>query len=199
MVRAARPDDLPLLAGIERHAGERFRDVGLGEVADHEPPSVALYAEAQRRGHLWVATLPLGDGEGDGQHHDGVIAGYAWALDLDGQPHLEQVSVLPQDGGHGVGVALIDRVTLWAKDIGGTSLTLSTFVDVAWNGPWYQRLGFASIDPDELARDPRWQELRAHEAAAGLDLSRRTVMRRPLVLPPEPSSHCEGDGLTLAK
>jgi len=33
----------------------------------------------------------------------GEVVGYALALDLDGQPHLEQVSVLPDQAGRGVG------------------------------------------------------------------------------------------------
>src|SRR3954469_24251129 len=36
-IRPARPDDGPSLRGLERRAGERFREVGLGWVADHEP------------------------------------------------------------------------------------------------------------------------------------------------------------------
>lgn len=153
------------MAAIERDAGERFRDVGMGAVADDADPPLHQYQEAQRRGHLFVATV------------EGTLAGYAWVVDLDGQPHLEQISVRRAYGGHGVGVALVDRARAWAVEQGGDSLTLSTFRDVAFNGPWYARLGFVEVpDPDA---DPRWREIRRHERAAGLDVDARIIMRLP--------------------
>lgn len=39
-VRPATRDDRPALRAIERRAGERFREVGMPEVADDEPPSL---------------------------------------------------------------------------------------------------------------------------------------------------------------
>ena len=54
-VRAGRVEDGPKLQQIERLAGERFRDVGLGDVADHEPPSADALAEYAADGHSWVA------------------------------------------------------------------------------------------------------------------------------------------------
>lgn len=176
MVRAATPGDIGLLAGIEVAAGERFREIGMDGVADDSPPPLALYAEAQRRGHLWVATV------------DETVVGYAWAVDLEGQPHLEQISVVPELGGHGIGVALVDRVAVWATEVGGTSLTLSTFRDVPWNAPWYERLGFVAVErPDD---EPRWRGVRRHEAEAGLDVDARVIMR--LVLP-APAAPAEAD------
>lgn len=176
-VRSAEPAELAQLGAIEVAAGARFREVGLDSVAGDEPPPLSLLAEARRRGHLWVATVPSASGD------ERELVGYVWVLDLGGQPHLEQISVLPEHGGKGVGIALVDRVVAWARSIGGTSVTLSTFIDVPWNGPWYERLGFVAVDADEQTNDQRWIDLRAHEAAAGLDLSRRTVMRRPLRSP----------------
>lgn len=165
-VRPGRPDDIALLGPIEVRAGERFRAIGLDVVADDDPPPPEVYTTAVAEGRLWVA------------ERGRELLGYALAVDLDGQAHLEQVSVVPEAGGHGVGVALVDAVVGWAEDRGATSLTLSTFRDVPWNGPWYERLGF-EVDADAVA-DPRFAAVRRHEAELGLDLDARVVMRRPL-------------------
>lgn len=168
VVRAAAAAEVVLLGPLERAAGERFRDVGMASVAGDDPPTIEDYERARRDGRLWVATL------------DDEVVGYAWAEDLAGQAHLEQVSVLPEAGGQGVGIALVDRVQAWATEQGAASLTLSTFRDLRWNGPWYRRLGFTDLDPEEIATDARWQGLRAHEAERGLDIGARIVMRRPI-------------------
>jgi hypothetical protein len=54
-------------------------------------------------------------------------------------------------------------------------VTLTTYADVPWNGPWYARHGFAELA--ELT--PELARLRAAERAAGLDRhGRRLVMSR---------------------
>lgn len=166
-VRLARADDVALLAPIEVAAGERFRTVCMDDIADDDPVMPAdVAAAALADGRLWVAEV------------DGSVVGYALALDLDGKPHLEQVSVLPELGGHGVGRALIDRVADWAGEIGGTTLTLATFRDVPWNAPLYQHLGFRILDESEV--DDRLLAVRDQEAAHGLDVSIRVFLSRPV-------------------
>jgi ribosomal protein S18 acetylase RimI-like enzyme len=73
------------------------------DVADDEPLSVevmARYAVGQR---AWVA---LDDAKSP--------IGYVLVDDIDGNAHVEQVSVEPNHQGQGVGRALIDRVGVWA-------------------------------------------------------------------------------------
>lgn len=168
IVRPAVGEDLDQLAPLELAAGERFRSVGMDAVADDMPPGRDEYERAMASSRLWVAEL------------GGDLVGYVWAVDLDGQPHLEQISVLPEAGGSGVGVALVDQVVAWVVEQGGSSLTLSTFRDVAWNGPWYRQLGFVDIEAQEVSTDERWRNLRAHEVELGLDIEARTIMRLQL-------------------
>ena len=166
-IRPATAADVPGFAAIEVAAGERFRAVGMDAVADDDPFGDEVGLAAVRAGRAWVAEL------------DGEVVGYALAIQLGGdpgRPHLEQVSVVPEAGGRGAGAALVEAVAAWAA-ARGPMLTLSTFRDVAWNGPWYRSLGFEPIpeeDLDEVLRDQR-----AHEAAEGLDVSARCFMRRP--------------------
>ncbi len=88
------------------------------------------------------------------------------------------MSVHPDAAGHRLGQALIDRADAWAVDDGLSALTLTTFVSVAWNGPYYERLGFRYIDPAD--ETPGLSAIRAEERAAGLDRWPRACMRREL-------------------
>jgi hypothetical protein len=65
----------------------------------------------------------------------------------------------------------------WATAAGYTELTLCTFAEVPWNGPFYATLGFT-----ELAEPtPGLLALRATEQRVGLDaMGRRIVMVRQL-------------------
>jgi hypothetical protein len=53
---------------------------------------------------------------------------------------------------------------------------LSTFADVPWNGPYYERCGFRVLRDAEIT--PGLREVRAHEDALGLDRWPRVCMRR---------------------
>jgi GNAT superfamily N-acetyltransferase len=151
---------------IEIAAGALFADIGMQDVADdgaHETELLESYVEG---GRTWVA------------EDDGVVCGYALADVLDGQAHLEQVTVHPRYGRRGIGRQIIEGVADWARGRGFGSMTLLTFRDVAWNGPYYRRLGFVDVPDAEMG--PELARLRAHEADLGLDTSIRGAMRLTL-------------------
>lgn len=100
--------------------------------------------------------------------------GFARLEQVDGQAHLEQLSVHPAAAGAGVGRALVTASLEWAKDRGYTSMTLCTFAEVPFNAPFYRSCGFAEV------RRPGGElgELREHEKGIGLDaLGERVAMR----------------------
>ena len=166
-IRPARPDDGPALQDIERRAGERFRDIGMPEIADDDPPSLEVldgYADAARS---WVAA---------GADH--LPVGYLLVDVVDGCAHVEQVSVDPDHQGAGIGRALLDHVRRWAASSGLAAVTLTTFRDVPWNAPLYRHLGFRDLDEDELG--PELRERRDQEAEHGLDPTIRVCMRAEL-------------------
>ncbi|MEO7261691.1 MAG: GNAT family N-acetyltransferase [Jatrophihabitantaceae bacterium] len=106
--------------------------------------------------------------------------GYIRIEVVDGQPHIEGLSVRPRQMRRGVGTALVNAACQWAAEQGFSQLTLCTFADVPWNGPFYARLGFTEIPASTL----ELQALREREARLGLDaMGRRCVMRRPLGQP----------------
>jgi ribosomal protein S18 acetylase RimI-like enzyme len=161
--RTARRGDLPRLGSIEVAAGEQFRSVGLGDVADHAPPSIAEYEEYLRAGRLWVAI----------DERD-VPIGYVIVDIVDGNAHVEQVSVLPEHQRRGAGRALLDRVRDYAAANALPMITLATYDDVAWNRPLYEHLGFRVMREDEIGHE--LVAVVQAEAEYGLDPDRRVCM-----------------------
>ncbi|MFJ9852774.1 GNAT family N-acetyltransferase [Streptomyces sp. NPDC101150] len=175
IIRTPAPDDLPVLRDIERAAGEAFRALGMAAIADDEPPSEAELTRYLLAGRLLAA---YGEpGRGDGPERP---IGYLVREPVDGCLHIEQVSVHPDHARRGIGRALIGR----AEDDdrwGAAALTLTTFAEVPWNAPYYERLGFRVLAEDELT--PGLREIRADEARRGLDRWPRVAIRRPCVTP----------------
>ncbi|MFD0527057.1 GNAT family N-acetyltransferase [Kitasatospora arboriphila] len=164
-IRAARPEDVPVLQEIERAAGEVFREVGMPEIAADEPFSDEEFAPFLAAGLAWVAT--------DGG--DRPVA-YLLAERVDGDLHVEQVSVHPGSARQGLGRALIDRAARRAAAEGLPALTLTTFAEVPWNAPYYARCGFTVLDGPQIG--PQLRAVREREAAHGLDRWPRVCMRR---------------------
>ncbi len=166
-IRPTSAADGEALIEIERAAGARFRDVGMPEIADDDPGSVEDLAEYAAAGRSWVAVDDVG-----------APVGYVLVDVVDGNAHIEQLSVRPAAQGAGIGRALLDHVTTWALGRGAPALTLTTFRDVPWNAPLYEHLGFRVLAEPELG--PELCALRATEAAHGLDPATRVCMIRPV-------------------
>jgi GNAT superfamily N-acetyltransferase len=164
VIRAARPSDYRKLADIERRAGELFREVGMPEIADDEPSDADELASATA---VFIATDEAGE-----------PIGFAMVELVDDHAHLEEVCVVPEHGGQGVGTELLDAVAGWAKGQGHGEVTLTTFRDVPFNAPLYAKRGFTIVPENEWTDDLRAVVTR--EADHGLDTTKRVVMRRTL-------------------
>ncbi|MFJ6478934.1 GNAT family N-acetyltransferase [Streptomyces sp. NPDC091682] len=166
-IRTARLDELTLLQDIERAAGHCFRDIGMAEIADDEPLTLDELAPYQRAGLAWVSV-------------DGADApdAYLIAERLEGNLHVEQVSVRPDRARRGLGRGLLEHLAEFAGREGAPALTLTTFTEVPWNAPYYARCGFRPLADAELT--PGLREIREREAAHGLDRWPRVCMRRDL-------------------
>ncbi|BCJ35381.1 GCN5 family N-acetyltransferase [Actinocatenispora thailandica] len=159
LIRPVRAADLPLLGDIERAAGELFAAIGMPEVAADEPFTIEELERYRASGYAWVATDP-------------EPVAYLVAEPIDGNLHIEQVSVRPDHAGQGIGRQLID--TAGAVDF--PALTLTTFRDVPFNAPYYRRLGFRDLPAAE--ETPGLRRVRRAEAEHGLDRWPRLCMRR---------------------
>ena len=170
-VRYAVAEDLASLAEIE-HEADRLLVGHLG--ASGWPPATAG-EERAARGLLLVAGQPA--------------VGFAHLVELgtDGRHwHLDQISVRPMATRRGVGRMLLRAAMGVVLEQGGGELTLTTYTDVPWNGPWYRREGFVVVDEGGPGYQ-RLSRLRSLERDLGLDdAGERVAMARPLVDLPVP-------------
>jgi predicted N-acetyltransferase YhbS len=164
-IRPATPSDLGTLAALEVEAGQLFRSVGMPEVAEHDPGLEEL-RRSQGRGLVWVA------------EEDGEVAGYVVAAIVDGNAHIEQVSVAPAHARRGIGAALLGQVEVWGRAQGAPATTLTTFRDVAWNGPYYARLGYREMAAAQI-RAGLAATIDREASLPGIDASRRCAMVKP--------------------
>lgn len=177
MIRPPRADELERLRDIERAAGRLFADVGMPEIAADEPASLTVLERYRTAGWAWVVT--------EDSAADDVAVGYV-IVDVLADPgggrgpaaHVEQVSVDPAVGGRRLGRRLLDHVADEARRRGFGAMTLTTFRDVPWNAPLYERCGFRVLSDDELGAGLR--RVRDDETGHGLDPARRVCMRREL-------------------
>ncbi len=166
-IRSVHLTELPHLQDIERAAGQCFRDVGMPEIADDEPLPLGELACYQQAGLAWVAV-----------NGADIPVAYLIADSIDGNLHVEQVSVHPDSARRGVGRSLLERLAEHAMSCGAPALTLTTFTEVPWNAPYYARCGFQLLEERSLT--PGLREIREREAAHGLDRWPRACMRRAL-------------------
>jgi GNAT superfamily N-acetyltransferase len=167
MIRKAHHGDLSRMQAIEVSAGDAFRDLGMDFVADDPPLSstaLAAYADA---GMAWVATNSFD-----------YPAAYILVSEIDGWGHIDQVSVHARYARQRLGQALIEEVGRWTAITGLQGISLTTFADVPWNGPYYARLGFVPVPEDCWSQGLR--SVVAEEARQGLDAWPRVVMKLPL-------------------
>jgi GNAT superfamily N-acetyltransferase len=155
-VRVASAADLGEVPAVEDAADGLFRERGVLDLPAAAP--AALRADAWR---VLVAGRP--------------VVGFAALERVDGEVHLEQLSVHPSAMRRGVGAALLEAAVDVARAVGARRVTLTTYADVPWNGPWYAARGFTEVtDPG-----PELAARVAHEAALGLEVhGRRVVMAR---------------------
>jgi len=116
----------------------------MAAVADNEPPTIAELSRFQQDGRAWVAT----------DDADSPVA-YLLVAVVDDDAHIDQVSVHPSHARQRLGAALLDTAAVWAQRRGLAALTLTTYTEVAWNAPYYTRLGFAALTDDQLGRGLR--------------------------------------------
>jgi GNAT superfamily N-acetyltransferase len=162
-IELARGEDLAALPAVERAAVALFDGWPIAGDVPQDETSPEEFAAAQRAGLLWVARDLNGD-----------PVGFALVELLAGEPHLEEIDVMPAYGRRGVGRALVAAVKAWVRAAGHRSLTLTTFRDIPWNAPFYARLGFRALSADELS--PSRRAVVQDEAARGLDPAARVVM-----------------------
>ena len=159
-IMQAQSRHLSLLNGIELAAAKIFPDDYLPEhiLSDKLPMDVLLAAKDQ--GLLWVAV-----------EAGGSPVGYVLVQVVAGLALLAQVDVHPNHGRQGLGTALIRHAIGKIREKGFSECYLTTFSDIAWNAPFYAKLGFSVVGeaamPQAIAailREEQERGLRNREA-----------------------------------
>lgn len=161
-IREATEADLNTLPMIEGMA-DRLYDTLPGFEAMVEMPNLSPdgYRALPKTTKIWLAenSQPLG---------------FVYSFDMDDDAYIGQLSVIPEAARRGIGRALIATAAASAKAEGKRGLVLTTYRDVSWNGPFYEKLGFTELQTSEMG-----PALLAHaeaDAAQWARFSPRVVM-----------------------
>ncbi|MFL5183968.1 MAG: GNAT family N-acetyltransferase, partial [Microvirga sp.] len=100
--------------------------------------------------------------------------GFLAAHELDGHFYIAEVSVGASHQRRGIGARLVGTAIEHGRRLEFGAITLMTYRDLSWNGPFYAQLGFAEIAADE-AGPGHCAKLR-EDAEFGHDPARRCIM-----------------------
>ena len=151
-VRIGKRADVSELRAIELAAGKLFPAERIPDPQQSYPEAALMQAADQ--GLLFVVEV------------SGELAGFAVCGVSGDRLHLEEVSVHPAHGRQGYGRALVARVIEAARNRNLAAVSLTTFADIPWNGPFYASMGFQPVPEAEL--DESLANTLAHELALGM-------------------------------
>ncbi|WP_304180147.1 GNAT family N-acetyltransferase [Phenylobacterium aquaticum] len=130
IIRLATPRDIAVLPDVERSAGEAFRG-GLHDwVADHTVTLAEAYPPRVAVDRVWVVEA------------EGAVRGFIDIEMVDGELHIWELAVELAWQKRGLGRALMDQALEVGRSKGCAAASLTTFHNIAWNAPFYRRLGF---------------------------------------------------------
>ncbi|WP_427790813.1 GNAT family N-acetyltransferase [Brevundimonas diminuta] len=135
-VRPTREADIGRLDAVERSSATLFRTLpDLAWLAEDRTAGPEAHALAVAQGLSWVAV------DAEDQPVGFLIA----AVEDDADLHVLELSVAADHQGRGAGRALMQTARHVAKSRALKALTLTTFRSVAWNAPFYARLGYVEL------------------------------------------------------
>lgn len=153
-IRLARETELSEIPRIELSAAQKFvgQDVPGELLTDVAGPDA--YRPHLNAGTLWVAD----DGGGPVAFLAGRVEGE--------RLHVDELDVRQDRQGQGLGRRLLAHAAEWARASGLTRMSLTTFRNIPWNGPFYASVGFREWPEDEAPASLR--QALANERARGL-------------------------------
>jgi GNAT superfamily N-acetyltransferase len=163
IARLAELAEIPLLNEVEADASQVFLAVpDFAFVAQYPLPDEDAYVPFITERRAFVCEFEAG------------IAGFVLMGEVDGNGHIFQVSVRAGLQRRGVGRLLIAAGETWARQQGHRAVTLTTFRDVPWNAPAYERLGYAFMEGGTAG--PMLSDILDNERALGLFRQVRVAM-----------------------
>ncbi len=166
-VRPTREADTGQLDAIERSSSTLFRTLpDLVWLAEDRTAGPEAHARALEQGLSWVAV----------DEEDQPVGFLIAAIEDDADLHVLELAVGADHQGRGAGRALMQTARREAEARALKALTLTTFRSVAWNAPFYARLGYAALTEEALPAYLR----QALAAQAEHGLTDRVAMRLSL-------------------
>ena len=164
-IRLARPEDAEAFHRIEDDAASLLC----------EEPSLAgtvIPPSTSAEHHAW--TIAKGRSLAALSGED--IVGFAAMVPAGRELHLAELSVARAYQRRGIATLLLRAAMIDARNSGYRAITLSTYRDIAWNAPFYARLGFVEVEnfeghPHLVASHDNAREL-------GMPMDRRCAMIR---------------------
>lgn len=146
-LRLGRLDDLAVLRAINDDASALYARVGIVfDIPEHHPVArveAESWRHAVRTGHAWIAVAGADE-----------PIGFVICTHVDQEPYLAQLAVRCAHMRRGAGTQLVAEAIRWSA---GQPLWLTTYGHVAWNRPYYERLGFEVMS--ELVCGPAMREI----------------------------------------
>ena len=165
-IRPALLPDITQLIAVEQSAAQAFLQL----------PALAWLASAEGLDEGAHAAFITAEGSWVAEEDQGEALGFV-CLSLENEAlHIHELSVRLQSQGQGIGRQLLDQACAVARLRGAQALTLTTFAQVPWNGPFYAKYGFKVLGEQQLGA--RLRGILATERAHGLE--GRCAMRLPL-------------------
>ena len=154
------------MSDVEHDAASLF--VGRPEFAglDLEPTPADDYRAIVQRGHSLIA------------HADERLIGFVAAVPQGRDLFIKEISVARASQQRGIATVLLQALGIDARNSGFDALTLDTFADVPWNGPFYARHGFAELL--DLSDRPYLADKLRDSVTRGIPAGTRCAMARIL-------------------
>ncbi|CAI0702445.1 Predicted acetyltransferase [Serratia liquefaciens] len=163
-IRLAQPQDIAQLIAVERSAAQLFHQQPAWRfIAEGPVMSAEQHADFIQRQNEWLAEGAAGE-----------VAGFIAVVPQQQDWHIAELSVAANWQRQGIGRHLLVEVAALAALSGAQRLTLTTFIDVPWNAPYYRRLGFSPIAAERLS--PSLRARLAEEVVQGFAAGSRCAM-----------------------
>jgi GNAT superfamily N-acetyltransferase len=138
----ATEEDLSTLSAIELDAVSVFSRIPeLAGFSRNQVPAKQLESWISN-GRIYIA------------NDSGRPVGFVAAVPMDTTFYIAEICTIPDYQGQGVGGILIEAVFAWARETAvpgqKTRVSLTTYREVPWNGPWYLKRGFKEVDAETL-------------------------------------------------
>ena len=169
-IRPARGNEVGELQQVDLASAVLFIGHDLIDFGPSGVPTEPIPEDRLRKGFgdglIWVA---VDDRE--------ELCGFALCSDRGDDLYLDQLSVLPTHGRKGLGTRLVRKCLAEAETRNHKRVSLSTFRNIPWNGPFYRKLGFREVP---LWRLNEWQLAIREAQKQTMDVRLRCFMQRPV-------------------